>query len=142
MTGFLREQEKIACSKKAMVLKKCKNLLIFASYSSLALNLEINTLFTKVIPNFCWLHIMLVFKIKQNAFSWVFLLRQLWLVNYYVKGLLNNLSNENIKPLVFPEKLYFKNSSFWHFNSRFIPKKTKTPVFMFSLLRLFDQLST
>ena len=49
-------------------------------------------------------------------FSRVFLLRQLWIVNYYVKGSLNNLSNENIKTLAFPEKLYFKNSSFWHFN--------------------------
>ena len=44
------------------------------------------------------------------------------------------------KTLVFPEKLYFKNSSFWHFNSRFVLKTTETPVFMFSLLRLFDYL--
>ena len=26
----------------------------------------------------------------------------------------------------------------WHFNSRFVLKTTETPVFMFSLLRLFD----
>jgi hypothetical protein len=40
--------------------------------------------------------------------------------------------------LVFPEKLYLKYSSFWHFNSHFVLKTTETPVFMFSLLRLFD----
>ena len=27
------------------------------------------------------------------------------------------------KTLVFPEKCYFKISSFWHFNSRFVLKK-------------------
>ena len=31
-----------------------------------------------------------------------------------------------------------KNSSFWHFDSRFVLKTTETSVFMFSLLRLFD----
>jgi hypothetical protein len=41
------------------------------------------------------------------------------------------------KALVFPEKLYFKNTSFWHFNSRFVLKN------LFLLLRkkyqqLFD----
>ena len=38
----------------------------------------------------------------------------------------------------FQEKWYLKNSSFWHFNSPFVFKTTETPVFMFSLLRLFD----
>ena len=41
-----------------------------------------------------------------------------------------NLSNEN-KHTMFSEN--------WHFNSRFVLKTTKTPVF-FSLLRFFDEL--
>ena len=61
-------------------------------------------------------------------FSRVFLLRQLWIVNYYVKSSSNNLSNGNIF-LVFPEKLYFKHSSFWHFDTRFVLKTKETPVF-------------
>ena len=62
----------------------------------------------------------------------------MWIDNYYVKCSSNNLSNENTTlkrggqkyfrkvceslescALVFPEKLFFKNSSFWHFNSHF-----------------------
>jgi hypothetical protein len=43
-----------------------------------------------------------------SSMSRVFLLRQLWIVNYYIKSSSNNLSNENIKTGVFPEKLYFK----------------------------------
>ena len=70
-------------------------------------------------------------------FSRVFLLRQLWTVNYYVKSSSNNLSNENIKTGVSRE-IIFQNSSFWHFNSRFVLKTTEAPVFMFSLLRLSD----
>ena len=31
---------------------------------------------------------------------------------------------------MFPEKWYYKNNSFWHFNSRFVLKTTKTPVFV------------
>ena len=33
----------------------------------------------------------------QQIISRVYLLRQLWIINYYVKSLSNNLSNENIK---------------------------------------------
>ena len=33
----------------------------------------------------------------QELFSRVFLLRQLWIVNYYVKGSPDYLSNENMK---------------------------------------------
>ena len=64
--------------------------------------------------------------------SRVFLQRQLWILNYYVKSLSNKFSNENIKTGV------SKNSSFWHFNSCFVLKTTETLVFMFSLLKLFD----
>ena len=32
---------------------------------------------------------------------------------------------------MFPEKWDYKNSSFWHFNSHFVLKTTKTPVFVF-----------
>ena len=32
----------------------------------------------------------------QNGNSWVFLLRQLWILNYYAKSSSNNLSSENI----------------------------------------------
>ena len=39
---------------------------------------------------------------------------------YYVKNLSNNLSNEN--------KWYYRNSSFWHFNSGFVLKTTKLPT--------------
>ena len=60
---------------------------------------------------------------------------------YYNYGLSfftsNNLSNENIKTSVTVSR---ENNSFWHFNSRFVLKTTETPVFMFSLLRLFDAL--
>ena len=44
-------------------------------------------------------------------FSRVLLLRQIWIVNYYVKCSSDNLSNET---LGFPEKLYLRNSSIWH----------------------------
>ena len=40
--------------------------------------------------------------------------------------------------LVFPEYRYFKNSSFWNFNSHFVSKATETQVFMFLLPRLFE----
>ena len=69
--------------------------------------------------------------------SRVFLLRQLWIVNYYVKSLSNNLRNENINTGISRE-IILQNSSFWHFNSRFVLKTTETLVFMFSLLGLFD----
>ena len=32
---------------------------------------------------------------------------------------------------MFSEKWYYKNSSFWHLNSRFVEKTTKAPVFVF-----------
>ena len=43
------------------------------------------------------------------------------------------LSNENKNNWCFQ-----KYSLFWHFDSRFVLKTTKTPVFMFLLLRFFD----
>ena len=70
----------------------------------------------------------------QKKTSQVFLLHQLWIVNHYFKTYSNNLSNET-ETLVYPEKRNFKNSSYWHSNSRFILKTTETPVFIFSLLR-------
>ena len=71
--------------------------------------------------------------INPENISRIFLQRQLWIVNYYVKSLSNNFSNENIF-LVFPEKFYFKNSSFWHFDSRFVLKTTETPVFITEII--------
>ena len=51
----------------------------------------------------------------------------LYFVNYGSSIITSkNLSNEN-KNTVLPEKLYYKNSSFWHFNSCFV-------------LRFFDKL--
>ena len=44
------------------------------------------------------------------------------------------LNTENIKT----GRVSRKISLFWHFSSRFVLKTTETPVFMFSLLRLFD----
>ena len=44
---------------------------------------------------------------KLNLLA-VFLLRQLWIINYYVKSSLNNLSNENIKTGVSREMLFQK----------------------------------
>ena len=40
--------------------------------------------------------------------------------------------------LMFPEEWYFKNCSFWHFNLHFVLETTETPVFMLSLLRLWN----
>ena len=74
---------------------------------------------------------------SHNDNSRVFLQRQLWIVNYYVKSSSNNLNNENIKTGVSREMI-FQNSSFWHSNSHYVLKTTETPVFMFSLLRLFE----
>ena len=82
----------------------------------------------------CTLNFICFIKISR-----VFLLRQLFIVNYCVKSSSNILSNENINSVV-PEKLYFKDSSFWHFNSCFILKTEETPMFMFWLLRLVDKL--
>ena len=71
-------------------------------------------------------------RLNQKLFqpiSRVFLLRQLWIVNYYIKSLSNNLRMKT-ETLVLPKKWYFKNSSFWHFNSLFFfLKTTETPVF-------------
>ena len=49
------------------------------------------------------------------------------IVNYYIK----RSQQWKHKHFVFPEKWYYKNSSFFHFNSRFVLKTTKTPVFVF-----------
>ena len=53
--------------------------------------------------------------------SGVLLLRQIWIVNYYFKCLIISVIKKK-KTLVFPEKLYFKNSSCRHFDSRFVLK--------------------
>ena len=45
---------------------------------------------------------------KQVNISRVFLLSQLWIVNYYVKSSSNNLSNENIKTGVSREMIFQK----------------------------------
>ena len=63
----------------------------------------------------------------------VFLLHQIWIVNYHVKNLFKNSQLWKPKNWCFQ-----KNSLFWHFNSRFVLKTTETPVFMFSLLIFFD----
>ena len=48
----------------------------------------------------------------------VFLQHQLWIVNYYVKSLSNNLIIENIRAGVSREMIMiFQKKSFWHFNS-------------------------
>ena len=67
----------------------------------------------------------------------VFLLRQLWIVNYYIKSSSNNLSNENINTVVsvvFKTKheLKCQNELFlkYHFSGNI------SAVIMFSLLRL------
>ena len=60
---------------------------------------------------------------------------QLWNVNYHVKG-----SSNNIKTGVSREIMFQKTVHFGHFISRFVFKTTETPVFLFSLLRLFDEL--
>ena len=44
----------------------------------------------------------------DKVFSRVFLQRQLWIVNYYIKSLSNNLSNENIKTGVSREMIFQK----------------------------------
>ena len=46
----------------------------------------------KILP-----HILIILTLYELYISTVFLLRQLWIVNYYVKTSSNNLSNENIK---------------------------------------------
>ena len=53
-----------------------------------------------------------------------------------LKKLSKILSNENKKTGISRKK-----GLFWHVNSRFVLKTTETPVFMFSLLRLFDYLT-
>ena len=67
-----------------------------------------------------------LWSIRFNNNNRVFLIRQLWTINYYVKSWLNNLSKE----MVFSDKWYFKNISFWHFNSYFVLKTEKLQVFV------------
>ena len=57
---------------------------------------------------------------KLKHISRVFLQRQLWIVNYYMKRISNNFSDEKIKTGVSREIHISKISSFWHFNSRFV----------------------
>ena len=71
--------------------------------------------------------------------SRVFLLRQLWIVNYSVKSSSNNLSNENINTGV---SVVFKTKRELKCQNELFLKYLETPVFMFSLLRLLDQLLT
>ena len=87
---------------------------------------------------------------QQNSDFWlnldvvkcrVFLLRQLWIVNYYVKSPSNNLSNENINTgvsVAFKTKheLKCQNELFLKYNF------SGNTIFMFLLLRLFDKLLT
>ena len=56
------------------------------------------------------------FTLKEKNYSAVFLQRQKRIVNYYAKKVRQRIS-------VIPEN--------WHFNSRFVLKTTKTPVFVF-----------
>ena len=79
---------------------------------------------------------------KGNNFSFanyigsnsrVFLLRQIWIINYYVKKSHQKFSKRKQKNWCFQT-----NSLFWHINSRFVLKTTETPVFLFSLMRFFD----
>ena len=74
--------------------------------------------------------------------TWFYSLqRQFCIVNYWDK-VHPIISVMKTYRLVFPEKWYFKNSSFWHFHSPFVLKTTETSMFMFSLLRLFNELLT
>ena len=55
----------------------------------------------------------------------VFLQDQIWIVNYYVINPIKNSQQLKEKTGV------FRNSLFWHFNSRFVLKATETPVLCF-----------
>ena len=50
--------------------------------------------------------------VKKNEKLAVFLQRQLWIVNYYIKSLPNNLRNKNIKTVVSREMIFQKNVHF------------------------------
>ena len=50
--------------------------------------------------------------VKKNEKLAVFLQRQLWIVNYYIKSLPNNLRNKNIKTGVSREMIFQKNVHF------------------------------
>ena len=79
----------------------------------------------------------------MNGFTFnsrVFLLRHLWIVNYHVKRQSNDICNENINTgvsVVFKTKCELKCQ-----NEQFFVNiiSLETPVFMFSLLRLFEEL--
>ena len=66
-------------------------------------------------------------KLESRYFSRVFLL------HHYGLSTITSKVNQIIsviktKRSVFPEKWYYKNSSFWHFNSSFVLNTTKTQV--------------
>ena len=73
-----------------------------------------------------------------NNNSRVFLLCQIWIVNYYVKSSSNTLSNEN-KHSLFPEKWYYK---IVHLGIliHILSWRQQKHQCLFSLLRLFDEL--
>ena len=81
--------------------------------------------------------IQILFSWKENLnrkekfwdYSGVFLLRQIWIVKYYVKSTLKNSHYWKHKNWCFQ-----KNGLFWHLNSHFVLKTTETPAFTFSLL--------
>ena len=59
--------------------------------------------------------------LELSSMSWVFLPGQLRIINRYAK-IHQIISVIKRLELVFPEKWYFKNSSFWHFDSHFVLK--------------------
>ena len=60
---------------------------------------------SKVSERMCYEHFKIIVYVCRYGpyLSRVFLLHQLWIVNYYIKSSPNNVSNENINQL-FPEK--------------------------------------
>ena len=68
-------------------------------------------------------------------YSRVFLLCQLWIVNYFLKSYSNSLSNENINIGV---SVVIKTKCLLKCQNRLI--SLETPVFTFTLLRIFDKL--
>ena len=58
----------------------------------------------------------------------VFLLRQSWIINYYVKSLSNNLSNKNTMTCVSRKMIFQKKSLFWHLNSVLSWRQQKVSV--------------
>ena len=89
-----------------------------------------------------WLRRNCIGYINQVFFSFFNILfwqkRSLSTRSIITSKVLQIISVMKTETLVFPEKLHFKNSSVWQFNSSFVLKTTEKPVFLFSLLRLFD----